>query len=67
MENPNLVNLQTPEEVRALGWQAESRDDDGHLCTTHAPFESAKEMYDYISEELERGKAVTIWPTKETT
>jgi sulfur-carrier protein len=67
MQNPSPVNLKTPAEVRADGWQAESRDDDGHLCTSHAPFVSAREMHDYIAEEIGRGKTVTIWPMKEKT
>lgn len=33
MQNPSPINLMTPAESRALGWQAESRDADGHLCT----------------------------------
>ena len=67
MKNPFPVNTQTPEEVRAAGWQAESRDNDGHLCTTHAQFESAREMREYISEELARGNSVTIWPERKAT
>lgn len=62
MDNPSPVNLQSPAEVRAAGWAAESRDDEGHLMTSHAPFESDVEMVEFICEELARGHMVTIWP-----
>lgn len=64
MKNPSPVNLMTPEESRALGWQAESRDEDGHLCTQHAPFDSDRDMINYIAEQTAEGKTVTIWPPK---
>ncbi|PTW53553.1 hypothetical protein C8N35_1168 [Breoghania corrubedonensis] len=62
MKNPNPVNLLTPEESRAGGWQAESRDEDGHLCTQQAPFFDDEEMVEYVNSEIARGKTVTIWP-----
>jgi len=62
MENPKRVNLMSPEESRALGWQAESRDADGHLVSQHAPFEDGSEMASYVRDETARGNTVTIWP-----
>ena len=62
MKDPMPINLMTPQESRARGWQAESRDDDGHLCTQHAPFDDDAEMLNYVKEEIARGKSVTIWP-----
>jgi hypothetical protein len=62
MQRPRPVNLMTPQESRALGWAAESRDKDGHLVTQHAPFESFIEMIDYIRKERNSGHTVTIWP-----
>lgn len=62
MQNPSPVNLMTPEKSRALGWQAESRDADGHLATQHAPFEDDASIAEYVREETERGMTVTIWP-----
>ena len=64
MKDPKPINFMTPQESRARGWQAESRDEDGHLCTQHAPFESDVEMLEYIREENKRGLTVTIWPIK---
>jgi hypothetical protein len=55
----------TPQESRALGWAAESRDEDGHLCTQHAPFSTAAELAEYVAGETQRGLTVTVWPTKE--
>lgn len=62
MENPRTVNLMTPAESRALGWQAESRDADGHLVSQHAPFDDDEEMGNYVRDETARGNTVTIWP-----
>lgn len=64
MKNPNSINLQTVEEVRKAGWQAESRDADGHLIRVHAPFETEDEIVDMVQEALAHGETVTIWPTK---
>jgi hypothetical protein len=64
MKNPYPVHLQTSAEVRAVGWGAESRDDDRHLCTTHVKFDDDKAMVQYIRQCLEDGQTVTIWPHK---
>ncbi|MGN7734416.1 hypothetical protein [Ensifer sp. R-19] len=64
MKNPNPINLQTSEDVRKAGWQAESRDADGHLMRVHAPFETDEEIVWLVREALENGETVTIWPTK---
>lgn len=62
MKNPNPVNLQTPEDIRKAGWQAETRDEDGHLCRTHVKFESDEDILWLVKEALENGETVTIWP-----
>ncbi|MEJ8474485.1 hypothetical protein [Roseibium algae] len=62
MRDPSPVNLMTPEESRAGGWQAEARDSDGHLCSQHAPFDDDEEQAQYVREATERGHTVTIWP-----
>lgn len=36
MKDPKPIHLTTTEEVRAQGWIAEARDDDGHLVSTLA-------------------------------
>lgn len=61
MENPAKVNLMTTAEVRALGWAAEARDADGHLVSTHAPFESDKSLLEYLRDSAEHGETVTIF------
>nr|WP_250808448.1 hypothetical protein [Neorhizobium tomejilense] len=63
MKDPNPINLQTTEEVRKAGWQAETRDADGHLIRVHAPFESDDAIVGMVHEALEHGESVTIWPT----
>lgn len=63
MRDPKPVHLTPPEEVRAAGWQAESRDADGHLISTHAPFGSYdQDIVWFVREALQRGETVTIWP-----
>jgi hypothetical protein len=62
MQNPKHVNLMTTAEVRANGWEAEARDDDGHLMTTHAPFTSDDEALRYLREAADEGWTVTMWP-----
>lgn len=62
MRNPHPVNLMTPEESRAGGWQAESRDPDGHLISQHAPFDGDDDIIWFVRTETERGNTVTIWP-----
>ncbi len=64
MKSPTPINLQTAEDVRKAGWQAETRDADGHLCRTHVPFESDDEIVWLVREALEHGETVTIWPLK---
>lgn len=66
MKDPYPINLMTPEESRSRGWQAESRDADGHLITQHAPFDNAKHMADYVWEEAACGMTVTVWPPTKT-
>jgi len=63
MKNPCAVNLQTSEEVRKAGWQAETRDADGHLCRVHAPFESDEDIVWFVRDALENSEIATIWPT----
>ena len=62
MQNPNPINLMTPEESRAKGWAAESRDADGHLCSQHAPFDDDALLVHYVRECVSKGQTVTIWP-----
>lgn len=65
MKNPFPVNLQTSAEVRQQGWQAESRDADGHLISCHAPIEADDQgIVEWIVECTSRGETVTFWPTK---
>jgi hypothetical protein len=65
MKDPMPINLMTSEEVRASGWQAESRDADGHLLATHAPFGDDDEgIVWFVRETTSRGETVTIWPPK---
>jgi len=64
MKDPMPVNLMTSEEVRASGWQAESRDADGHLLAMHAPFgpDDDEGIVWFVRETTSRGETVTIWP-----
>lgn len=63
MKNPNPVNLQTSKEVRERGWQAESRDADGHLTSCHAPIEADDAgIAKWIVECTGSGQTVTFWP-----
>jgi molybdopterin synthase sulfur carrier subunit len=64
MKDPMPINLMTPAEVREQGWQAECRDQDGHLTRTHAPFESDEDIAWLVREATEHGDTVTIWPVK---
>ena len=66
MKNPNPINLVTTEQVRARGWIAEARDDDGHListvawsdtCTTN---ENLKNLGEFI-ESYETDKTVSVF------
>ena len=69
MKDPQPLHLTTPEQIRALGWQAECRDSDGHLTRTHAPFDSDEDIVWLVREALAHGDTITIWPvaTRETT
>lgn len=62
MRDAMPINLMTTEEVRANGWQAESRDSDGHLIGLHAPFDSDGAVTWFVNECTSRGETVTIWP-----
>lgn len=64
MKDPSPIHLMTSAEVRANGWQAESRDTDGHLISTHAPFDEddAEGIVWFVKEATARGETVTIWP-----
>ena len=62
VDSPNKINLMTSEEVRSQGWQAESRDRDGHLLSIHAPFDTHADIVWFVREALEMGGTVTIWP-----
>lgn len=64
MKDPYPMNLVTPEEIRAAGWQAECRDADGHLTRTHAPFATDEDIVWLVREALEHGDTITIWPVK---
>lgn len=61
MKNPMHINLMTPEQVKAGGWGAESRDADGHLISTHIPFERDEEIVRFVREAIGDGETVTIW------
>ncbi|MDZ7905148.1 MAG: hypothetical protein U5N55_04795 [Cypionkella sp.] len=52
------ARMQTDAEMEAAGWAAWSRDNDGFLCTSHAPFESRGEWEQYVIEETMRGNRV---------
>ena len=62
MKNPSPINLMTPEEVRAQGWSAETRDSDGHLIRTNAAFVRDADILWLVREAMEHGETVTIWP-----
>lgn len=62
MKDPMWINLQTSEEVRAAGHQAECRDADGHLTRTHAPFKTDEDVLWLVSEAQAAGEVLTIWP-----
>lgn len=65
MKDPNPINLMTSEKVRANGWQAETRDADGHLIRTHAPFTCDDDILWLVKDAMEHGETVTIWPPAE--
>lgn len=68
MKNPNPVNLQTSEEVREKGWQAESRDADSHLISCYAPIEADDPgIAEWIVERTRNGETVTFWPADAST
>jgi molybdopterin synthase sulfur carrier subunit len=67
MDKPNVINLKSPQVVRGEGWQAETRDADGHLCRVHVPFESDEDIVWLVREALEHGETVTIWPMRKAT
>lgn len=62
MRNPNPINFMSSEEVRSAGWQAEARDDDGHLVSMIAPFDTDDDIVSFVREATTRGETVTIWP-----
>lgn len=62
MENPQWMNQQTPEEVKALGWKAECRDSDGHLTRMQAPFQDDEDIVSFVREAMLHGETITIWP-----
>lgn len=67
MKNPNPVNLQTPEEIRALGWLAEARDSDGHVMTVISPQASDETLGEFMRECTAEGWTVTAWPRVQPT
>lgn len=69
MKDPYPINLSTSADVRRAGWQAESRDSDGHLISTHAPFENDDDegIVWFVRNETARGNTVTIWPVGQPT
>jgi hypothetical protein len=54
--------LITDETMAANGWAAWSRDKEGKLCTSHAPFNEVGEWKDYVIEETRRGLRVFYPP-----
>jgi len=64
MKDPMPINLMTSEEVRATGWQAESRDADGHLIGLYSQFDDDEGIVWFVRETTSRGETVTIWPPK---
>lgn len=56
------VRRTTDAELQAAGWAAWSRDDDGLLCTCHAPFERMNDWKAYVLEETARGYRVFYPP-----
>jgi hypothetical protein len=62
VKNPFPINLQTSDEIRKAGWQAETRDADGHVCRVHVPFERDVDIVWLVREAMEHGETVTIWP-----
>ena len=63
MKNPSPANLKTSDQVRKAGWQAESRDADGHLVTCHAPISASDTtIAEWIAECTANGETITIWP-----
>lgn len=62
MLDPKPINLSTPDDVRAASWAAESRDRDGHLIRTHAPFDGDEDICWFVRECVSNGETVTIWP-----
>lgn len=62
MKDPQPLHLTPPEQIRALGWQAECRDADGHLTRTHAPFATDEDIVWLVREALEHCDTITIWP-----
>lgn len=65
VDSPNKINLMTSEEVRSQGWQAESRDKDGHLLSTHVPFTTNADIVWFVREALEMGATITVWPVQD--
>ena len=66
MKDPRPVHLTTTEEVRAQGWIAEARDDDGHLmsCRSWASQLSANQNLQGLGEfisEYEEDATVTVF------
>lgn len=61
MKEPRPVNLMKSADVRAAGWAAEARDEDGHLMTVLAPFGSPEDRNRYVAESMSEGWNVTIW------
>ncbi|GEM_PF-2291895 len=67
MQNPNPVNLTTPQEVRSLGWAAEARDKDGHLLSMQewndqtTPHQNAVSLADFVTEYA-TDCTITIFP-----
>lgn len=66
MKNPAPINLILTDKVRALGWVAEARDSDHHLCATLAwqddatTNENLKEIGEFIAR-YEPDRTVTVF------
>ncbi len=52
----------TDEQMQQDGWAAWSRNDDGLICTCHAPFERVNDWKAYVMEETARGNRVFYPP-----
>jgi hypothetical protein len=62
MQNPVPAHLVTRDAVRANGWLAEARDDDGHLISLVSPQGSDAALGAWIRECHAGGLRITVFP-----